>query len=220
MSSGIKEAKMKRKAGVIIAVIIIILAAIGIFIGVKGGIKPAVNSIKSIFDSSVDISATGKYSETNDSLITQELKDITYDRYVLWTNDVEDGEGTYYLTDGQATALTVYTEEVSEDALETLEGDDALTYEEVYGILADNIESGYSNVTETSREMIMVDDKTDAMTIKFYTNKDAGEDSAPYEHWITLFLYKGNLYYFVLAEPQEVSVSIEYNVVITSIICN
>jgi len=214
---------MKQKIGIIISIVIAVLAiAFLIFSGVKGGVQPAVDSIKGIF-SSENKDGNGKYSENNDSLTTETLKDITYDRYVLWANNVEDGEGIYYLTDGQSTTLTVYTEEVGEDALETMEGKDALSYEEVYNILADNIESGYGNVEEVSREMTTVGDgEVEAMTLKFFTNRNSEEENAtPYDHWTTFFLYKGNLYYFVLAEPQEVAedTEIKYNVVTTSIIC-
>lgn len=202
---------MKKKITIIIVVAVVVAVAVGITIGIKTG----------IFSSEKEISSTGKYSEDNVSLVTQELKDITYDRYVLWSGDGEDGEGVYYISDGTGTTLTVYTEEVSDEALETLEGDDALTYEEVYEILADNIESAYVGAEEISREMTTVSDgNVEAIQVKFYTGYDEDdEDTTPYEHWITFFLYEGNLYYFLLAEPQMVTTQVQYNVVISSIIC-
>lgn len=211
---------MKKKAVmIIIAVIVVIAIVCGIIIGINGGVGAAVSEVKGLFGSSVEVTKdSGKYSESNDTITTESLGDITYDRYVLWTNDTEDGEGVYYPTDSEATTLTVYTEEVDEDALATLEGDNALTYEEVYNILCDNVESGYINLEEISREMITIDDTVDGMTLKFYTNKDS-EEGTVYEHWVTLFLYNGKLYYFTLSEPQQISLEIEYNIVITSIVC-
>lgn len=202
---------MKKKIVIIAAVAVVVVLAVGVGVGIKLG----------VFDNTKEISSTGKYSEANVSIVTQELKDITYDRYALWPNTGEDGEGIYYLSDGEGTTLTVYTEEVSEEALETLEGENALTYEEVYEILADNVESGYAGVNETSREMITVNDgSVDAMQIKFTTGYDEDdEDATPYEHWLTFFLYGNNLYYFVLSEPQMVTMQVEYNLVVSSIIC-
>ena len=217
---------MKRKKKVIIAIVaivVVIAAALGIFAATQGGINPAINKVKSLFGSdTVEVSNEGRYSEDNDTLTTETLKDITYDRYVLWVNDTEDGEGIYYPSDSESTYLTVTTEEVSDEALETLEGENALTYEDVYGILCDNIEGSYANVEEISREMTTVDSDVDAMLIKFYSNKDEDdENTTVYEHWVTVFLYGSNLYYFKVSEPQEVSetLGVEYNVVVTSIIC-
>lgn len=202
---------MKKKVVIIAAVVVVAVIAVGVGVGIKLG----------VFGGTKEITSTGKYSESNTSIVTQELKDITYDRYVLWASDGEDGEGVYYLSDGEGTVLTVYTEEVNEEALATLEGENALTYEEVYDILTDNIESGYAGVNETSREMITVSDgSVDAMQAKFTTGYDEDdEDATPYEHWVTFFLYGNNLYYFVLSEPQMVTMEVEYNVVISSIIC-
>lgn len=214
--------KAKRIIIIVVAIVAALIIACGVLVIVSGGFSNAFSTVKGWFGIETIDNSGGTYSASNDSLVTEELGDITYDRYVLWENtiDSDDGTGVYYISSSGSTYLTIYTEEVSEDALETLTGDDALSYEDVYDILADNIESGYSNVTESSREMTTVGGSTDAMTLKFYTDYDSDDtDATPYEHWITYFLYNGNLYYFILAEPQEVTVEIEYNIVITSIIC-